>query len=110
MARRITSRYDIVYFLGDKCHRLDGPAVETLPCNIKNYTDFDDWYVLGTIIHYFNYHMAKKTKKKDIPNILFNYIRIYPEFIKEIELLARHNNWLSEDQLMLLTTISIFNS
>jgi hypothetical protein len=87
------------YWLNNKRHRLTGPAIV--------------WYnkhgkCSGSVYWLNDIYLPLLTDYISSKNNLFLYIKKYPRYINEIEILARHNNWLSEKELDLLSCMSIF--
>jgi hypothetical protein len=62
------------------------------------------WYIYG--INLVSFHLYYPSN--NLTESLFKYIKRFPQFIKEVEMLARYNNWLTEDQLILLTCANMF--
>ena len=105
------------YYVNGKRHRINGPAYIT-------YEEYGDiiseqhwindmahrlihmWYVNGKLLGRFNIH--KKPKQESLSQYIFSYLNQHPEYINEIYILARHNNWLTNDQLALLNCMDIF--
>jgi hypothetical protein len=90
------------YYKGIQFHRLDGPA-----CMLSSRDGLIHmWYVNGKLLGRFNIH--KKPKQESLSQYIFSYLNQHPEYINEIYILARHNNWLTNDQLALLNCMDIF--
>jgi hypothetical protein len=90
-------------FQGGLRHRLDGPAIIWINKTEKNISS--SWYIHDIFLGNFEeYYTSSGISQK----LIFEYVQIYPEYIKEIELLARHNNWLNEKELELLNCADMF--
>ena len=90
------------YYINRDIHRLDGPAIIWY---------YEDGKIKEEYYHLHNNYLYKLENYKPFSiEKLFEYIKEYPKYIKEIELLARHNNWLDEEQLFLLNTITTFSA
>jgi hypothetical protein len=95
--------YEIMnYFFNYHHHRLDGPA--WIRKNLKILEIHTLWYVNGKLLHDFHNHY----KTDSFQEWIFEYVKIWPHFTKEVELLARHNKWLNEDQINLLSCMDMF--
>lgn len=92
------------WFLGDKIHRLDGPAY--IQKNIYGYIVYSSWHVHGKRIWAFDYWMDLEKNKIAA---IFRYTKSYPELVDEIILISKHNKWLTDDQVLLLKNILLFN-
>ena len=85
------------YIINNYGHRLDGPARSWH--DESGEIEQTNYYVKGIYLLCFELYGKDK---------IFKYIQNFPQFIKEIEILARHNKWLTEEQIVLLNTISVF--
>jgi hypothetical protein len=85
-------------------HRLDGPAAITV--SKRTYKIVARQYYINGIGLFGFYEIVKY--KKNRTTKIFDYAKKHPEFINEICLLAKHNNWLSEKELLLLTSMDMF--
>jgi hypothetical protein len=90
------------YYNNNEQHRLDGPA--WIEYNNFGKIISADYYVNGVHLRDL-YYFYQKTKRD-----IFIYIQVFPQLIKEVELLARHNNWLNEKELELLTCMDMFKT
>jgi hypothetical protein len=88
-----------VYYIKDVRHRLDGPAY--LRRFESGEIETEEYIVNGIFLKTFEKYYSIKEK-------IFEYIQKYPKYIKEVELLARHNNWLNEKELELLACMDMF--
>jgi hypothetical protein len=95
------------YFLGDNRHRIDGPA-HIYYIREKIYSS--DWYIYNKLLFSFAEYCKGKISKNDHAKMLFRYISYFPQYIEEIKMIARHNQWLTEDQILLLEAINMFKS
>ncbi len=85
-------------------HRLDGPAYisitesygDSLPTYVEDWNAGYGWIA--------GFKTSHKSKEK-----LFEFVNNNPYLMKSIELLARHNNWLNEEELLLLSSLRVFN-
>jgi antitoxin component YwqK of YwqJK toxin-antitoxin module len=87
------------YYIYGELHRLDGPA--EILYNENGTIESETFIVNNICLIEFKYYCTSKEN-------IFEYVQKYPEYIKEIELLARHNHWLSEKELELLVCIDMF--
>jgi hypothetical protein len=99
---RSTGEIETKYYLGYGLHRIDGPAF------IKK-DDYGNvlakqWYINSIVLVNF----ASYYNETNLAPMLFKYIKNYPQFLNEIVLLAKHNCWLTEQQISLLTTLDMF--
>lgn len=92
------------WFLGDKFHRLNGPA---RIWKKKNKVVSVEWHVYGVHVERFEWTYNNGNITIDD---LFEHIRIYPYSIKQIEMLARHNQWLTEEQIVAIYAMLSFGS
>jgi hypothetical protein len=87
-------------------HRLDGPySVDVLPDLVTEIiVPTSNWAVNNVIVlnfkNYYNFN--------DPADSVFKYLEKHKEFIPQIVILARHNKWLSEEQILLLETAILF--
>jgi hypothetical protein len=93
-----TQRKKTTYYLGKFIHRLDGPALLHYDRNGNIWEQ--NWRIFGKILPYFEEYNPSKE--------IFEYARRYTYVIKEIEILARHNKWLNENQILLLHASEMF--
>lgn len=83
---------DYIYRLGKKMHRLDGPAIEHYQNGILFHTL---WKVNDTDLHSFEeYYEAMLAAL--VGNSIYEYIKKYPKFSKEILALVDYNGWPAE--------------
>jgi antitoxin component YwqK of YwqJK toxin-antitoxin module len=87
------------YYNYGKYHRLNGPAY--IEYAESGEIQYERYYV--NHIHVYGFRSKHIQKDK-----LFEYIHKYPDYIKEIEMLASHNHWLSEKELELLSCMDMF--
>ena len=85
------------YCIKDKNHRLDGPA--RIDYDESGKIESEEYWINDTHLNKFEKYGKEK---------IFEYIKEFPQFIKEIEILARHNNWLNENQILLIKTMNVF--
>jgi hypothetical protein len=62
------------------------------------------WFVYGKELCDFHPYFLRK----NFPESLFDYVKEWPENISQVILLARHNSWLNEKEINLLTCMSMF--
>lgn len=91
-----------IYYLEKKIHRLDGPAYSQLEINTQ--IEHTAWIVHNCHLYFFSNYFSEE----NIAENVFKYAINYPKHIAEIELLARHNKWLTEEEILLLKTINLF--
>jgi antitoxin component YwqK of YwqJK toxin-antitoxin module len=87
------------YLIKGMRHRLDGPA-EIMYYKSREIR-YEHYYIDDLLLFEFENYRNNTGK-------LFRYIEKYPNYIKQIERLARHNNWLTEEQLLILSGLSFF--
>jgi antitoxin component YwqK of YwqJK toxin-antitoxin module len=91
------------HWINDMAHRLDGPAfIQHYEYDITRETYFVNDICLEDFEEYCYYSQPQLQKQK-----IFEYLQIYPQYRKEVELLARHNNWLNKKELELLTCMDM---
>jgi hypothetical protein len=95
------------YYFCYKLHRLDGPAFSRI---YKNTELYHEWHVNGVYLYNWNNYYFHYNDTNLFKESLFRYAQKHPQFIKEIELLSRHNNWLNEKELDMLTCVNMFNT
>lgn len=109
---RITYQYNHywkqIYYIIDepflpsaRRHRLDGPAYFHRDSSILVVEQF--WHVHGK-------HLLDFEKYLHSVESIFQYVKTYPQFINEIIIIAEHNHWLTEDQILLLKTTSLLSA
>jgi hypothetical protein len=100
------SEYYVEYYhLGDKRHRLDGPAINRV--SITRRYSYGLWYVYDQFLEGFDACFSKKNKK-NLSRAILRYVKNNPQYIKEVELICRYNNWLAEKELLLLNCQDMF--
>jgi antitoxin component YwqK of YwqJK toxin-antitoxin module len=87
------------YSLKNYFHRVDGPAI--IDYDESQEIKYKLYFLNGRELPFFENYDTLKDK-------IFEYIKFYPRYINEVEVLARHNNWLSEHDLLLLRTFCLF--
>lgn len=92
-----------LYAINNLRHRTDGPACIWY---FKNGTiRVKEFWIEGEHLpdfeNYYSSNMSAKT--------LFEYLKIHPNYIKEIIILARSNNWLTDETQLLFDTINLFS-
>jgi hypothetical protein len=85
------------YWINGEQHRLDGPA--NITYNLAGERVFEEYWVNNIYLYNF---------EKYCPSKIFKYIKKYPHHLKEVEILARHNKWLNEKDLELLSCQDLF--
>lgn len=89
------------YYLDDSLHRFDGPAIiESIGSDIT----YQAWFIHGEHIVDFE----KFYQENSVAESIFSYIKHNSRHIKELGILAEHNKWLTENQLLLLKTMTLF--
>jgi hypothetical protein len=91
-----------------KLHRLDGPASirkDSLGIPIE-YTWYIDDIWITDFEKYFSYSKIPHIDLKSIRK----YLKKHPIFLEEVMMLVRHNNWLNEKELDLLTCADMFDA
>ena len=91
-----------IYYINKTLHRLDGPA--HIEYHKSGTIRERSYYVDGIFLQDFAEYYSLNTDSKKI----FEYIKYFPQWIKQIEKIARYNNWLSEKELELLACMDMF--
>src|SRR5450631_2156083 len=86
------------YFINSEYHRFDGPAII-----------YYDKFGQITVGEYFINDILLENFEKYGKDKIFEYIKIYPQYIRQVSAIVRHNNWLNEEQTLLLETIDVFD-
>lgn len=85
------------WYLGNEVHRIDGPAfIQYINKTVLNHYS---WYV--------HYHYLERFYGYCSTKYIFKYAKDRPHLIKFIEILARHNNWLTEEQILAMYAMQI---
>jgi hypothetical protein len=89
--------YRIVYCVGSRWHKLDGPAFNAFDYNnnlIRSAYWFDDRFVInGNDINFLSILQNAQTNVRRLKSLIC---------------LAEYNNWLNNKQLLLLKTLDVF--
>lgn len=103
-----------IYYFEKEIHRLDGPAVI-----VRNFQKilYEEWYVNGVFLWDFeNFY------KNPMPAAIFDYVKFlekeqliknetsafFKKCINSIVILSKHNKWLTENEITLLSCYNIF--
>jgi hypothetical protein len=95
------SEFAIEEFFATKCPLHKIHRVTYSHGNI-NYTQ---WFIEDVYLGSFHFYYSNY---KTFTESIFAYIKDYPKYINEIETLVRYNNWLTEEQILLLRALCMF--